>query len=129
MAKLMDQRNFDCAALMIMTQYASGRSSENIAPYFTGLDDWFSDVDECIDQIAKVKDYFSVKWSYRTQEERFKRARTLYDARHSFDQNMKPRTLLKKILGCRLLTPSNPNPELRVAKAIENIELLDGLVK
>mgnify|MGYP006995914287 CR=1 FL=1 len=129
MAKLMDQRSFDCAALMIMTQYASGRSGQNIAPIFSMLDASFSDVDECINQIAEVRDYFSAKWSYRTQEERFKRARTLYDARHGFDQNMKPRTLLKTILGCRLLTPSNPNPELRVAKAIENIELLDQLVK
>jgi len=128
-AKLMDQRTFDCAALMIMTKYASGQSDEDIALVFSILETAFSDVDQCLNQIAEVRDYFSAKWSYRTQDEQFNRARALYNARQGFDQNMITRTLLKKILGCRLLTPSNPNPESRVAKAIENIELLDRTVK
>ena len=128
-AKLMDQRTFDCAALMIMSQKANDRSVEDVALVCSILETSFSDLDQCLNQIAEVRDYFSAKWSYRTQDERFNRAHALYDARKGFDQNMKTPTLLKRILSCRLLTPSNPNPESRVAKAIENIELLDRMVK
>lgn len=128
MSKFMDQRTFDCAVLGILVAHSSGAPPSLLATQFSDFRQMFTDESLYMAQIGEAVGVIEKGWEGIGQSERKLRAEKLFNGRMALDEDLNPKSLMKKLFAGPAFIKSHPNPSIRATKAIENIQLLERIL-
>ena len=128
MSKFMDQRTFDCAVLGVLVAHSSGAPPSLLAAQFADFRQMFSDESLYMAQIGEAVEAINRSWEGLSTTERKLRAERLFSGRSALDEELNPRSTMKKLFSGPAFIKSHPNPAERAIKATENIKLLEKIV-